>query len=368
MNEFKCKKCDKQFTCKRNLLGHYNKKIKCVDIHNNNLNNPNNSNEPYNQIINDIKLNDIESKNINIESKNKLFTCIYCNFTFSRIDNLTRHVNKFCNAKKEEEDNQEKKDIIKEHNTIFKLLIDKDKRIDTLIEENKKKDYNIQKLVEQIHLIIKDTHKTEKSKNSNKANINNTINSNNNINNNSNNNTVNIQIAQFGKEDFTQIPDSYFQKIIKNPRILGLRVPEEIFKILHFNQDYPQFCNFIVSDFNREKCMVFDGQSWNLDNINIIKDVIEQIVNYGKTKIEEYEEKTNLSKEARNRIKRIDDAIKKCDELHLDDLKEQAEEIEHNQPILNKIKDCEDFAKKTKENIKNIAYNKGKILKNNKNK
>jgi hypothetical protein len=350
MSEFRCEKCDKKFACKRNLLGHYDKKIKCIDIHSNNQVNPN-DNEKEKNIIIDIKSNDIDDKQY------KSFVCIYCNSGFSRADNLNRHIAKFCNVKNNEE-NQKKEDVMIERETIFRLLIEKDKHIDALMEENKKKDSNILKLVEKILI---DNHKTNKSKKN--VNSNNNTNSNNN---NSNNNTVNIQITQFGKEEFDIIDDKHFQKIVRDPRILGLKVPEEILKLIHFNPDYPQFNNFYVSDFNREKVMVHDGKTWNLGTLNYIQDALDHVVTYGKTKLEEYGEKPNLTDEGKSRLKRIDDAIKKCDEIYMDELKEKANEVEHNKPILDKIKDCEEFVKKTKENIKNIAYNKGKTIKSKK--
>jgi DNA topoisomerase VI subunit B len=109
--------------------------------------------------------------------------------------------------------------------------------------------------------------------------------------------------------------------------------------------------------------MIHDGQKWNLGTSDEIKNVLDHVVTYSKTKLEEYGEKKNLSDEGKNRLKRIDDAIKKCDEDYIDELKEKADTEENNKPILEKIKDCEEFVNKTKDKIKNIAYNQGKTLK-----
>jgi hypothetical protein len=395
MKEFKCNTCNHDFKSKHNLFRHYKNKSLCE------------SNDD-----NYTKTHQIPPIN---GGENDKFICTDCKKSFTRQDALTRHIKDRCKVQKEQEKekiekereekerereerereqkerereqkerereekerfdkeekmNKEREEMLREREMIFRLLIEKDNKIEKLIEHNneiiKIFEENSRKNDEIIRSLVKGRSKALNSHNTNTNNSNNTntnTNSNNTNTNNSNNNTVNIQITQFGKEEFDIIDDKHFQKIVKDPRILGLKVPEEILKLIHFNPDYPQFNNFYVSDFNREKVMVHDGKTWNLGTLNYIKDALDHVVTYGKTKLEEYGEKKNISDEGKNRLRRIDDAIKKCDEDYIDELKEKANEVEHNKPILDKIEDCEEFVKKTKENIKNIAYNQGKAIK-----
>jgi uncharacterized C2H2 Zn-finger protein len=384
MTEYCCNDCGKNFKRKDNLKQHQNKKVLCIQINNTGANCSDN-------VV--ICSNNIDEK-IEIDYKNTNLSCLYCNRIFTRSSNLKRHIEGRCNIKKIHEEKQQKmeqerieyeklekerqeqerieRDRLErekleqqrlemekdkqEKEQIFRLLIEKDKQIDKLVEHNheiiKKKDETIMSLMGQIQLLA--------SGKSNKITNNGNINNNCNNNNNNNNNTVNIQIAQFGKEDFKKIDNKHFEKIIKNPRILGLKVPEEVLKLLHFNSDYPQFSNFYVSDYNREKVMVHDGESWNLETLDAIKSVLEQIISFSREKLEEYKEK-NLSDDAVKRLVRIEEAINKCDDDFIADLREMAEE-ENNLQILDKIRICEKFQKDTIKKIKNISYNEGKKI------
>jgi hypothetical protein len=344
MNQFICELCNNDFLTKQHLDRHKNRKFKCND----------------------------DKNNINNDLQNKKYPCELCNKSFCRYDTLNRHMKNGCRVKKkqekeekvkEEQFKRERDEMMKEREMIFRLLIEKDNKIEKLIEQHneiiKKKDDEIIKKNDQIIDLIKEIKKPSRIKNSNNKICNN---ANNNTTTNSNNvNTVNIQITQFGKEDFTQIDDKHFQKIVKNPRILGLKVPEEILKLIHFNPDYPQFNNFYVSDYNREKIMIHDGETWNLESPEKIKSVLEQIISFGRDKLEEYKEK-NLSEDAIKRLKRIEDAMDRCDDDFIADLQELANEQENNKQTLDLIKDYLDFQKKVLENIKKTSYNEGKKM------
>jgi succinate dehydrogenase flavin-adding protein (antitoxin of CptAB toxin-antitoxin module) len=226
MVEHICEKCNKIFTKKSTFNDHVKRKNTCItlldDTHNIHINPPNN----------------VEYEN-NTPVCKKKYTCHSCNSSFSRSDSLLRHTKNNCKSKKEQSD---------ENEHIIKLLDEKDKKIDLLIEQNqeiiKKKDDDYKKIIEKkdkdIYKLISQIQKLVEQK-TNKS-VNNTNNGSINSNNTKTiNNTVNIQIAQFGKEEFDIIDDKHFQKILKDPRILGLKVPEEILKLIHFNPDYPQF-------------------------------------------------------------------------------------------------------------------------------
>jgi hypothetical protein len=373
MKKYECINCNREFACKRNLDNHNKKKNPCKTNKINNINEVNYDEIKTNNINKDEEIDQEIKENIKEEVKenlkenikevireeeleNKLYNdvktniCKYCETSFTRSDALKRHIEKYCKIKIKQNDEKE---------TIFKQLLLKEEQnkqlqeqIILLLEQQKKKD-------EQIIDLIKET-KPNKYDNINKSKK---ITNTNNINSNNNtiNNTVNIQITQFGKENFNEIDDKDFQKIIRNPRILGVKVPEEILKLLHFNPDYPQFQNFYVSDYNREKIMIHDGKSWILESPDKIKSVLEQIITFGKEKLEEYKDK-KLSDDAMNRLKRIEDAINKCDDDFIADLKEMATETANNYDLLKLIKICEEFQKEALGKIKKTSYNEGKKL------
>ena len=384
MNEFTCETCNKVFNRKQHLKNHKNKKNRCKQIINNAHINQDNAhiNQDNAHINNNNKINNenvLVDNDYNNEHNNKNI-CNYCHKLFSRTTTLKRHVNGgYCpikneqrKIKQEERDEFEKKEILKkereeimkEREIIFRLLLEKDNKIDKLIEHHnkiiKKKDEQIDKKNDQIIDLIKEVQKPNNYKK-----VINTNNGSINTNNTTVNNNVNIKITQFGNEDYSQIDDKYFQTIVRNPRILGIKVPGEILKIIHFNSAYPQLQNFYISDFNREKIMVHDGKNWNLESPEKIKSVLEQIIEYGRNKIDEYREK-NLSEDAIKRLKRIEDAMNKCDDDFIADLREMAEEEENNILILEQIKLYEEFQKKVLENIKKTSYNEGKIMMKNK--
>jgi ElaB/YqjD/DUF883 family membrane-anchored ribosome-binding protein len=391
MSNFVCNLCGHEFKKKHHLKQHQNKMTQCVintTISDSLPKTPKNEEEIFISIkeseIGEHNVKSIQENNFNISNEindiateNNTFICKFCEKAFGRNDNLTRHIKKSCKVRKAQ---------IEEKEIIFRQLVEKDKIINKLVEQNqeiikkkeednkklieqsqeiiKKKDDDIKKLVEQIQILVKNNIKN-KDNEGNKIKLNKSkliSNSNNNINsNNTVNNTVNIQITQFGKEDFNEIDDKDFQKIIRNPRILGVKVPEEILKLLHFNPNYPKFQNFFVSDYNREKIMIHDGKSWILESPDKIKSVLEQIITFGKEKLEEYKEK-KVSDEVKNRLKRIEDAIDKCNDDFIDDLKEMADSEVNNKKILDLIKFCEDFQKEVLDKIKKTSYNEGKKI------
>ena len=355
---YTCEKCNHDFARKQYLIDHKNRKTSCI--------------KTVAQKAHFAHKN-VRPKAESNTAENNPNICKFCIKSFSRPASVKRHIEYgYCEIKREQdkEKEQEKEEIFRQLITEFQNnelktqnkelqihiveLINQNK----LLMEQQKKNYDeLDKKNEQIIDLIKEVQKPKINKSKKVVNTNNgNINSNNIINNN-----VNIQITQFGNEDFSQIDDKYFQTIVRNPRILGFKVPEEILKIIHFNSVYPKFQNFYISDFNRKKIMVYDGKKWNLESSDKIKSVLEQIIDYGRSKLEEYREK-NLSEDAIKRLKRIEDAMNKCDNDFITDLREMAEEEENNIKILEQIKIYEEFQKKVIENIKKISYNEGKLM------
>ena len=259
MVQRKCPKCDAVFYRKSNYDKHINKVFDC-STNKDNLNDfkeeiltgieqiqniPNNSKT----ISNDSKLIpnnsnqilSVENMDLNeLNDMNKSFCCGFCFKIYSTKSNLTKH-SKLCKIKKQN-------DIEKEN--IFKLLLEKDKKnedkINQLEQQNKLLMDKIDKLIN-----IKETSKSIKSakllktskitnntNNNNQKIINNTQNNNQKITNNIQNN--NIVMVNFGKEDLSIIDTKQFiDKVIKKPTITGVKIPDEVLKIIHFNPEYP---------------------------------------------------------------------------------------------------------------------------------
>lgn len=58
----------------------------------------------------------------------------------------------------------------------------------------------------------------------------------------------------FGKEDLDKIDIKYFiDNVVKNNKAIGVKIPEEILKLIHFNPDYPEHNNIYISQTSIEK-------------------------------------------------------------------------------------------------------------------
>ena len=124
---FICKTCNKNYKSKQSLWNHNNKfhNIEHINITPNNSNiTPNNSN---------ITPNNSNITPNNSKSNFNNLSCKYCNKKFTRIDNLSRHINSRCSKKQETnlEDTIQKqtdelnqlKSVMFEQNTQLKSII-----------------------------------------------------------------------------------------------------------------------------------------------------------------------------------------------------------------------------------------------------
>ena len=315
-------------------------------------------------------------------------TCGFCNKSFSCIGNLNKHIKSNCKIKKQQDNEKE---------LIFTQLLLKDEIIKAQSEKMTRQDETINELFKKFKLIEEQNYvlqkqldnfeKTTKSAKSIKfvksirtnepANTNNqtgmnnnTINSNNVSNSVSNNvsndmstnisNTNNIVMVNFGKEDLGMIDRQHFMKIVRNSQITGVRIPEEVLKIIHFNPQYPQLSNIYISDINREKCMVYDGGEWKLSSNDKIPEIIDKVVMYTYDKQEELKELYPNNKNLIDRLDVINKYNQFNDSDYLQDLIQ--EQIDDEVDNKAKIKRCEDFQKKTYNTIKTTLYNEGKNI------
>ena len=339
--------------CENTEINQKNEKIRQEneEIHKSEINLPNyvetNDNENGNGNRNGNQLN--FTNNETIDKINETYPCSYCQKKFSTKYTLGRHMNESCKAKKESDNEKE---------NIFKMLLERDKRIDVLEKQNQLLMDKIDKLIN-----MKDNTKSHKStKTTNNTNTNNanniTTNSNNTINKNQTTNTQNnIVMVNFGKEDLSVIDEKQFiDRIVKN-NISGVKIPDEVLKIIHFNPQYPQLSNIYISDINREKCMVYEDGEWKLSNVDNIPQIMDKVCVFSSEHINNLKSKHPNNKPLHDRLGTIEKYNNMIDGDYVDDLRDEGRRAE--------IARCEEFQEHAYNTLKKTMYNEGKKIKKN---
>ena len=364
-----CPKCNAVFDRKSNYEFHINRKFDCTQNTDNQIdendvfqNFPNLSNNfpKFSKIFQenlDVNLSKNNGEKNNTENQNVKtdFNCCYCLRTYSSKGNLVKHL-KVCKVKKENDEQKE---------NIFKLLLEKDKHHQEELKLHKEEVDELKKqnklLMDKIDKLIKTNSKQSKTRNSNSnTNNNNSItntNSNNTINNNQTNNTQNnIVMVNFGKEDLSIIDEKQFiDRIVKKPTISGVKIPDEVLKIIHFNPQYPQLSNIYISDINREKCMVYEDGEWKLSNVDNIPQIMDKVCVFSAGQISNLRTKHPNNKPLEDRLNTIEKYNNMIDGDYVDDLRDVGNQVE--------IAHCEDFQTYTYNTLKKTMYNEGKKLK-----
>jgi hypothetical protein len=267
MVKYTCEICKKEFKQK----GHYNdhktkRKKPCIQktiiITQESAKNPSNSAKNPPESVKSVDI---------VKSNNIKYKCNFCYKEFKRSDYLKKHLIDRCKTRKEESKEKELifQDLLQKYEEIKILINDKDEKINNLTNEIK-----ILKENKNIKII-------------NKNNTNNGI---------ITNNTINI--IQHGKEDLSKLDKTIFYNAFL--KYSGIRIPEKLIEEIHFNNKYPEFKNIYISDINRDKVMLYNGNEWILKRSdNIASDLLEKTTNYSLNKYEE------LSDE----IKKLNDGI-----------------------------------------------------------
>jgi len=329
-----------------------------------NLSNLSNSTD-FDETNNSLNINN-NIYDVNIVDDISELSCYYCKKIFSSKYTLERHLKSNCKAKKENEAEKEK---------IFKLLLEKDKQykeeieelkkhnskeVNELIKHNSKEVNELKKqnklLMDRIDKLINMNTKTKsKSKQSNT--LNNTIM---NLNSNNTSNTQNnVVMVNFGKEDLSIIDEKQFiDRIVKQNKITGVKIPDEVLKIIHFNPQYPQLSNIYISDINREKCMVYEDGEWKLSNVNNIPQIMDKVCVFSSEQISNLRTKHPNNKPLEERLNTIEKYNNMIDGDYVEDLRDEGKQVE--------IARCEEFQAHAYNTLKKTLYNEGKKLKKNK--
>lgn len=162
----------------------------------------------------------------NHELKNQ-YVCEFCDKTFSRVDNLNRHMNNRC-----------KKAL--EHLTYKNLFLETKQQLKEEKEEFKK----------QIELLLTKVGNTT----------------------NHINNTQNIQLNSYGNEDMEHITDSMKTELLKIPYGMIPKMIEQV----HFNDNKPENKNIALTNKKDNKIKVYTGNKWIYkDKDDIINDLVD---------------------------------------------------------------------------------------------
>jgi hypothetical protein len=386
MAYYPCPKCNVIFNKKSNLTRHMNKIYDCsqkVNKNNNleefaeistnlqefaeistnfqklaqiNFNSNNNEillkQQNYSNILKS-DFDDLIETNDNSNIDEDAFCCSFCNKKLSSKYILLRHMKDYCKVKKS---------IDEEKENIFKLLLEKDKKRDMEISELKKQNELFEKqnkIFEKQNKILMDkidkliNSKTSKTINNNQK----ITNNNQKITNTMNNNII---MVNFGKEDLSIIDEKQFiDRVVKKPLLSGVKIPDEVLKIIHFNPEYPQLSNIYISDINREKCMVFEDGEWVLSSVDNIPQIMDKVCIFSNDQINMLKEKYPNNKPLQDRLGVIEKYNNLIDGNFLEDLKDDNVDGGNQ----NQISRCEEFQKYTYEIFKNTLYNEGKKLK-----
>lgn len=346
MVKYQCENCSKEFSRKSDYIYHtVEKKNPCNKVIINNIvpsKSASISPEPANipPENNNILLNNKEDKNeINYHE------CNYCKQQFTRSDSLKKHIKDRCRVKKLEEKKKENIfiDLInkeKELNRLNEMEISK--RMEKLEKENKSLKNNIKKLEK--NQLKQQKNYDEKIKNVITKNINSNNITQNNI-------TQNIllpsdKLVKFGRENLDKIDNEKFLRIIKLK--FGADIYSELVKLIHFNENYPEYQNVYLSDYNREKYMTYDGERWEL-NDNCFNEILQQVEELSNSKLEDIEDK----QENDNNIKNAINKWMKYKNFYFD----EDDEIDKKRK--------EDFMELVDKKIKNLLYNKKDVVINN---
>ncbi len=262
MKDFKCPNCFKEFTRKQNFNYHINNKIRPCTSNNKhdapkisqtapkisqtalkisqnapkisqNLNfEPKSDNENN---FNNLLINHI-NKLANPIKSNDTNTCMYCESTFTKKNNLQRHIKEYCKSKKYY-------DELEKIKLKFEALMSNNEH---LLKENEE---------------LKKQIKTNNSKNITTNNNKNSNNTTNNINNGSiTNNNLNVQLVQFGNENIDDLDIKEAFKIYL--RSTGGNIVSNMLKFVNLNEKYPQNHNICISDLSRELVKIFNGKQF----------------------------------------------------------------------------------------------------------
>jgi len=165
-----------------------------------------------------------------------------------------------------------------ENKLEIKLNEEKNKIVLDKYSELEKNNIQLQKLNYKLQ------NKMDKIVSKNKIKINNNNTNTQNITNNLIVNNPIIKLVDFGNENLENISHNIFIETIKSQ---GIGLYNKAIEGIHFNKDYPENQNIYISDFNRDKVMIYKNEKWFLDNWDsVFPELLEKVIQFGYDKNE----------------------------------------------------------------------------------
>ena len=165
-------------------------------------------------------------------------TCMYCESTFTKKNNLQRHIKEYCKSKKYY-------DELEKIKLKFETVINNNEH---LLKEN-------EELKKQLN-----TNNSQIINNNNNSNNTNTLNKNQINNGTINNNNINVQLVQFGNENIDELDIKEALNVYL--KSTGGNIVSNMLKFVNLNEKYPQNHNICISDLSRELVKIFNGKKF----------------------------------------------------------------------------------------------------------
>jgi len=241
MVNYKCLRCNYITDRKSNFINHLSRKKLCI---------PTIKNISVNKILIHYNIQSDNTKCDNKQGENKevkvseILICNYCNKTFKRKTNFERH--KISCTKCTDINNDKYTNSIEKQND---LLINK-------VEEM----LNKMSIMEEELRIIKEQP---------------------NINNNFNKIEANIQINNFGNENFDYINDKVFKNLLSTP----LSAIPKLIELKYFNPYHPENHNIKITNIHDKFAKIYKDNKWLISHK---KDIIQDLVDNGYADFEEF--------------------------------------------------------------------------------
>ena len=225
--------------------------------------------------------------------QNSIYSCPQCSKSFTRLDNLKRHLEKSCKKKMPEE-------LTLISNVSKNKSQNSKGTVDNLIS-------TVETMAKQIELL-----QTQNTELIGKVGNNTTIN-NNTIENQQN---INIQINSFGNEVTDYITPEYIQGLFNGPYGAVPKLLEQI----HFHPDHPENWNVKITNDKKPHAQIYDGKrdKWiKRDKKETIVDMVEKGYNMLDDHFSKADKKKILDNKVVKKFKEFQDRYDKLDkDLH----------------------------------------------------
>ena len=341
---YNCPTCNKEFKKKCNYDYHIgNKKKPC---------NPTSIIIPPKSSVIPPKSSEFSQKSDNIidilmdkplvtDNENK---CVYCDKIFTRIDNLQRHLNGRCKSKGNYDDLEKLKEDMKVIIKNYQKLENNYQNLENNYQNLENVNVNLKKEIDGIKT-------TQQGSCDNTTVINKTINNNNNNQINKGvilNNTVNIQVVQFGSEDIDKLNlTDAMKSYLKST---GGNIASNMLKYINLNEQYPENNNICMTDLSREIVKIHNGKKFVYKKFKNVKgDILNKVVGNTRKLITKYknDETLKISNDIKNKLKINDVSLKIIDGISAEDIvreeiNEQKVLTEANNVKINKINEKKD--------------------------